>query len=174
MVNAGSSPAGINYATDHSDIIFVTSPGGANPEDACRTLPAHIKKIRDSARRKKRRIKIMINPHVICRETEEEAWKQYHRILDQADPIALENFVATFMGGDQNSWKGHSKNNWAVGGNVHLVGTPEQIVDWFIKLKKAGCDGMQINFFDFLPDLDFFGKRVIPLLHQAGLRIQNS
>ena len=118
MVNAGSSPAGINYATDHSDIIFVTSPGGANPEDACRTLPAHIKKIRDSARKKKRPIKIMINPHVICRDTEEEAWKQYYRILDQADPIALENFVATFMGGDQSSWKGHSKNNWAVDGPI--------------------------------------------------------
>ena len=78
------------------------------------------------------------------------------------------------MGGDQSSWKGHSKSNWAVGGNVHLVGTPEQIVNWFIKLKKAGCDGMQINFFDFLPDLDFFGKRVMPLLHQAGLQIENA
>ena len=116
----------------------------------------------------------MINPHVICRETEDEAWAQYNRILDQTDPVALENFVATFMGGDQSSWKGHSKSNWAVGGNVHLVGTPEQIVNWFIKLKKAGCDGMQINFFDFLPDLDFFGKRVMPLLHQAGLRIENA
>ena len=171
MVNAGSSPAGIDYATDHSDIIFVTSPGGADPVDACRTLPAHIKKIRQSARAKRRRIKIMINPHVICRETEKAARAQYQRILDQRDQVAVDNFVATFMGGDQSSWKGHSPDNWAVGGNVHLVGTPEQIVDWFIKLKRAGCDGMQINFYDFLPDLDFFGKRVMPLLHQAGLRI---
>ena len=53
---------------------------------------------------------------------------------------------------------------------MHLVGTPEQIVDWFIKLKQAGCDGMQVNFYDFLPDLDFFGKHVMPLMRQAGLR----
>ena len=72
---------------------------------------------------------------------------------------------------DQSSWRGHSRSNWAVGGNVHLVGTPEQIVDWFAKLKRAGCDGMQVNFYDFLPDLDFFGKRVMPLLYEAGLRI---
>ena len=171
LVNAGSSPAGVDYATTHSDIIFVTSPGGADPSDACRTLPAHIKKIRESAWEKKRRIKIMINPHVICRETEEAAWAQYHRILDQRDQVAVDNFVATFMGGDQSSWRGHSKDNWAVGGNVHLVGTPEQIVDWFIKLKQAGCDGMQVNFYDFLPDLDFFGKHVMPLMRQAGLRL---
>jgi len=171
MVNAGSSPAGIDYATSHSDIIFVTSPGGADPAAAVKTLRPHTKDIRQTARAKKRRIKIMINPHVICRETEKEAWAQYHRILDMRDEVATDNFVATFMGGDQSSWRGHSKANWAVGGNVHLVGTPEQIVEWFAKLKRAGCDGMQVNFYDFLPDLDFFGKRVMPLLHEAGLRI---
>ncbi len=172
MVNAGSSPAGIDYATSHSDIIFVTSPGGADPAAACKTLPAHIRRIRQAARAKRRRIKIMINPHVICRETEKAAWAQYRRILDQRDEAALGNFVAAFQGGDQASWRGHVKQHWAVGGNVHLVGTPEQIVDWFIKLKRAGCDGVQINFYDFLPELDFFGKRVMPLMHQAGLRLE--
>ena len=171
LVNAASSPAGIDYAAAHSDIIFVTSPAGADPKDACKALPAHTKRVRQAARARKRKVKIMINPHVICRETEKEAWAQYHRILDQRDEVALDNFVAAFRSGDQASWRGHKKENWAVGGNVHLVGTPEQIVDWFIKLKKAGCDGMQINFYDFLPDLTFFGKRVMPLLHEAGLRV---
>ena len=53
---------------------------------------------------------------------------------------------------------------------MHVFGTPEQVVDQFIQLKDAGCDGMQINFFDFAPDLEFFGERVMPLLTQAGLR----
>ena len=34
----------------------------------------------------------------------------------------------------------------------------------------AGCDGVQVNFFDYLPDLEFFGREVIPLMRQAGLR----
>ena len=76
-------------------------------------------------------------------------------------------------GGDQASWRGHKRSNWAVGGNVHLVGSPEQIVDWFRRLKDAGIDGVQINFFDFLPDLEFFGARVLPLLRQAGLRLED-
>jgi hypothetical protein len=29
---------------------------------------------------------------------------------------------------------------------------------------------VQVNFFDYLPDLDFFGREVFPLLKQAGLR----
>jgi FMNH2-dependent dimethyl sulfone monooxygenase len=37
-------------------------------------------------------------------------------------------------------------------------------------LKQAGCDGIQINFFDFEPDLAYFGQRVLPLMQQAGLR----
>ena len=35
----------------------------------------------------------------------------------------------------------------------------------------AGCDGVQVNFYDFLPDLAFFGDRVLPLMKQAGLRV---
>jgi FMNH2-dependent dimethyl sulfone monooxygenase len=171
LVNAASSPAGIDYATSFSDLIFVTSPAGAEPKAACEALPAHTARIRQAAAEKRRQVRIMINPHVICRDSEAEAKAQYRRILEAADPVALDNFVATFMGGDQASWRGHSKSNWAVGGNVHLVGTPEQIVDWFLRLKRAGCDGVQINFFDFLPELAFFGERVLPLMRQAGLRL---
>ncbi|MEC8204491.1 MAG: hypothetical protein VX075_13505, partial [Pseudomonadota bacterium] len=39
-----------------------------------------------------------------------------------------------------------------------------------VEAEDAGCDGLQINFFDFAPDLEFFGERVMPLLAQAGLR----
>ena len=28
---------------------------------------------------------------------------------------------------------------------------------------------MQANFFDYLPDLEFFGREVIPLMREAGL-----
>jgi FMNH2-dependent dimethyl sulfone monooxygenase len=45
------------------------------------------------------------------------------------------------------------------------------VVEQFLKLKAAGCDGMQINFFDFAPDLEYFVARMMPLMKQAGLRI---
>ena len=174
LVNAASSPAGLEYATDHSDLIFITSPAGADLDKACESLPAHNKKIKDLARSKGREIKTIINPHVICRETEAEAWAQHQAILDQQDRVAADNFYATFAGGDQSSWKGNTREHWVIGGNVHVVGSPEQVVGGLQRLSDAGCDGVQINFYDFLPDLEFFGERVLPLMVEAGLRVSNS
>ena len=144
---------------------------GADAGKACDALPAHNTTIKEAARQVGRTVRTIINPHVICRDTEKEAWAQHKAILDNQDPVAADNFYATFAGGDQSSWKHATRDQWVIGGNVHLVGTPEQIVDWFIRLRKAGCDGVQVNFYDFLPDLEYFGQRVLPLMRQAGLRL---
>ena len=174
LVNAASSGAGLAYATRHSDLIFITSPAGADPEKACAALPPHNARIKAAARENGREVRTIINPHVICRDTEKEARAQYQAILDHQDPVAADNFHATFMGGDQASWKQTSRDQWVIGGNVHLVGTPEQIVEHFIQLKQAGCDGIQVNFYDYLPDLEHFGNRVLPLMQQAGLRLPDA
>jgi FMNH2-dependent dimethyl sulfone monooxygenase len=171
MVNAASSGAGLAYAAKHSDLIFVTSPAGATLDRACEALPAHNARIKALARAHGRDVRTIINPHVICRETEAEAWAQYHAIRSHADPVAAETFYRTFVGGDQQSWKAATLEDWTVGGNVHVVGSPEQIVDGFTRLRAAGCDGVQVNFYDYLPDLEFFGARVLPLMRQAGLRL---
>lgn len=170
LVNAASSESGLRYAVRHSDLIFITSPSGADPALACENLPAVNRKIKEMAHAEGRTIKTLINPHVICRSTEKEARAAYDAILNGEDPVAADNFVRTFVEGDTSSWRGHSRRQWVVGGNVHLVGTPSQIVDWFLKLNRAGCDGVQINFFDYVPDLEFFGSEVVPLIRQAGLR----
>jgi FMNH2-dependent dimethyl sulfone monooxygenase len=171
MVNAASSAAGLAYAVRHSDIIFVTSPAGADLDRACEALPAHTRAIKGAAERLGRPVRTIINPHVICRETEREAREQYRAILEHQDPVAADNFHATFMGGDQASWKAATRDDWVIGGNVHVVGSPEQVVDAFARLRRAGCDGVQVNFYDYLPDLELFGARVLPLMKQAGLRL---
>ena len=170
LVSAGSSPAGMDYATSHADIIFATSPTGGDPDKACESFPQRIAPIKAQAQKKSRTVKILVNPHVICRPTEKEAQAWYTRILDERDEEALTHFANAFMDGDQASWRQHSLLDWAVGGNLHLVGTPEKIVDWFVRLRRAGVDGVQVNFFDFQPDLEYFIEAVLPLMQQAGLR----
>lgn len=170
MVNASSSDAGIAYAAKHSDLIFITSPGGADIDDALATLPAHARRIKDAAARHGREVRTIINPLIICRDSEREVRDVCRRILDGEDTAAVDNLMGGFTGGDQDSWRGHKRQQRVIGGNLQLFGTPERIVDWFVKLKQAGCDGMQINFFDFAPDLEYFAERVLPLMKQAGLR----
>ncbi len=172
MVNASASEAGLAYAAKYSDLIFITSPSGADIEDALETLPAHTKRIRDLAAAEGREVRTVINPHVICRETEAEVRDVQQRILDGEDAAAVDHLMGTMTKGDQDSWRGHRRNQRIIGGNLHIFGTPEQVVDQFQRLKAAGCDGMQLNFFDFAPDLEFFAERVIPLLKEAGLRIE--
>jgi hypothetical protein len=63
-----------------------------------------------------------------------------------------------------------------------MADTPERLADVFrewiavgvdgfnLRLKRSGCDGVQVNFFDYIPDLEFFGSEVLALMRQAGLR----
>jgi len=170
LVNAGSSDAGLDYAAKYSDLIFITSPGGAEIGAALETLPAHTARIKARAAQEGREIRTVINPHVICRETEREVEQVCRTILDGEDAPAVDSLVGTMRQGDQESWRGHERNQRIIGGNIQVFGTPEQVVEQFIALKDAGCDGMQINFFDFAPDLAYFADNVIPLMKEAGLR----
>jgi FMNH2-dependent dimethyl sulfone monooxygenase len=170
MVTAASSDAGLQYAAKYADLVFITSPGGATIPAALETLPAHNKKIKGLAAAENRDIRTVINPHVICRDTEREVKQIIDAIYAGEDTVAVDTFLGARENGDQQSWAGHKRHERVLGGNVHVIGTPAQVVEQFIQLRQAGCDGLQVNFFDYEPDLDYFAAHVLPLMKQAGLR----
>ncbi|MEH2107679.1 LLM class flavin-dependent oxidoreductase [Nostoc sp.] len=175
LVNATGSDAGIEFAGRHSDIVFITSPAGGDIESALSSLPAHTARVKQSAIANGRQVRTLLNPLIVVRETEKEAEEYAQAIIDHADyqSIAGRSGVSS----DAHAWRGHKKGNLrhgvgsAIGGNVQLIGSPEQITEQLLQLNKAGVDGFQLAFYDFEPDLDLFGKRVLPLLKQAGLRL---
>jgi FMNH2-dependent dimethyl sulfone monooxygenase len=171
LVNATGSDAGIDFAARHSDLVFITSPGGGAIDQALASLPPHTRKIKAAGAALGRDLRTLINPMVICRDTEKEAWDYHDAIAARVDPVAsMQSFNS-----DAHAWRDrkdkHQDAARAVGGNIRLIGTPEQIVDQVISLKEVGIDGIQCSFFDFAPDLEHFGTRVVPLLKQAGLRL---
>jgi FMNH2-dependent dimethyl sulfone monooxygenase len=170
LVNATGSPAGIAYAAKHSDLVFITSPGGGQVDAALAALPKHNDEIKSKAAELEREVKTIINPMIICRSTEQEARAYYDSIVAAADVEAIEGFIGRRLSGDAKGWKTDLGAYRAVGGNMQIVGSPTQIVERFLQLKKAGCDGVQLTFFDFAADLEFFGSEVLPLMKQAGLR----
>ena len=173
LVNATGSPAGVNYAAAHSDLVFITSPAGHEIDAALAALPAHNAVIKAAGAERGRKLRTTINPMIVCRETDREA-RQYHAaILDAADHGAVEGFVSHQRSGDAVAWKAHGDKHRALGGNIQIIGSPEHVVDKLVGLKRAGCDGIQVAFFDFAPDLEFFGEAVLPLMHQAGLRVHD-
>ncbi|PWR17814.1 LLM class flavin-dependent oxidoreductase [Zavarzinia compransoris] len=170
LVSAASSDAGFRYAARHSDLVFITSPAGAAIEAALDVLPAVNARLKAYAAEEGRRLQTIINPHIIARDSTAEVEAVHRRIVEGADEAALTAFVEGFSGGDSKSWSGHRREQRIIGGNIQIFGTPEQVVEQCLRLKAAGCDGIQVNFFDYEPDLEFFGARILPLLRQAGLR----
>lgn len=171
LVNAAGSGAGLAYAARHSDLLFITSPGGNQLPDAVASLPDHIAAIRAAGAGRKHRLRTLINPMIICRETEREAIAYRDAIEAAADVQAVENFAEHGRRGDAQAWKNQRRAHRAIGGNLHLVGSPEQVADAILTLHRLGVDGVQLTFYDFAPDLEFFAARVLPLLEQAGLRL---
>jgi FMNH2-dependent dimethyl sulfone monooxygenase len=170
MVSAASSPAGLDYAGKYADLVFITSPAGAEINAALGALPAHNAKVKAFAAKHGRQVRTIINPLVICRETEKEARAVYDRIVAAEDVEAVDRLFGRFQSANADSWKGHLRGQRVVGGNVQIVGNPQQVAEQCLALQQAGCDGIQICFFDFAPELEFFGQRVLPLLQQMGLR----
>ena len=151
--------------------MFITSPAGGQIDRALAALPAHNAEIKAKAAELGRKVRTIINPMIICRSTEKEAQQYYDAIVAAADPGAIEGFLGRRAAGDAQGWKTDVGAYRAVGGNIQIIGSPEQIVERFLQLKKAGCDGVQLTFFDFALDLAFFGEKVMPLMKEAGLRI---
>jgi len=171
LVNATGSPAGIDYAASYSDLVFITSPAGHKIDAALAALPPHNALIKAAGAKRGRELRTIINPMIVCRETDREAQRYHQAILDAADPGAIEGFVSHQRTGDAVAWKAHGDQHRALGGNIQIIGSPEHVVDRLLGLKRAGCDGIQVAFFDFAPDLEFFGEAVLPLMYQAGLRV---
>jgi FMNH2-dependent dimethyl sulfone monooxygenase len=173
LVNATGSEAGIDFAAHYSDLVFITSPGGAHIDSALETLPPHIAKIRGAAAGYGRQVKTVINPLVVSRDTEREAIAYADAIT--AGKLTPEQTGSRGYASDAHAWRGrldpNHKQGRGLGGNIEIIGSPEQVVDQLLALKKVGIDGVQLGFYDFLPDLEYFGARILPLMKQAGLRL---
>lgn len=177
LVNATGSPAGIEFAVHYSDLVFITSPGGAHIESALETLPGHITNIKNAAKATGRTIKTLINPIIVSRDSREETDTYLKNIVDGMVDIAKD---VKFGGNpkyesDAHAWRGRQdeshKQGYNLGGNIEIIGTPEEVVEQLAALHRIGIDGVQLGFYDWKIDLDHFALKILPLLKEAGLRV---
>jgi dimethylsulfone monooxygenase len=79
-------------------------------------------------------------------------------------------YTARHAAGDAHGWRQHVPHDRVLGGHIQIVGSPDDVADQIEALKEAGFDGIQIGFYDYAPDLEFFAATVLPLLRKKGLR----
>jgi len=171
MVSASASQAGFDYAARHSDVIFTSSPAGAHFEQAISALPEHVQKIRRACAGRQHQPKVIIFPLIICRPTREEAYAYRDAIVAAADVESVKAYARRHSAGDAHGWRQHLAADRVLGGHIQIVGSPEDVAQALQQLHDAGFDGVQIGFYDYAPELEFFAANVLPLLEQCGLRL---
>ncbi len=48
----------------------------------------------------------------------------------------------------------------------NLIGTPRQVAERVVNLKRAGADLILLGFLHFQEEVEYFGKHVIPLIRE--------
>ena len=58
------------------------------------------------------------------------------------------------------------------GFRTNLIGTPQQIAERIVELKSVGVDLVLTGFLHFIEEVEYFGKRVLPLVRELERKQQ--
>jgi dimethylsulfone monooxygenase len=168
IFQGGSSRAARDMASRVSDWYFTNgnTPAG---------IKAQVDDIQGKARDNQHKVKIGVNAFIIARETEAEARSVLQEIIEKANPEAVNAFGHEVKQAGKASPEG--EGNWAKssfedlvqyndGFRSNLIGTPEQIAERIVELKSVGVNLVLAGFLHYLEEVEFFGKRVLPLVRQ--------
>ena len=169
IFNAASSPRGLEFTGKFCDIYFTSTydfeGGGERAREIRKTVWQNYH----------RTIEILGNVVIYCAPTEKEA-KDYRReVVEKADFVAAKNNFEILnrrrTGTVDDASRAVNEQYIVSYGSREVVGSPEQIADYFLKLAKAGCDGVcfsPIGYWEDTVRLVIGG--VLPMLEQAGVR----
>jgi FMNH2-dependent dimethyl sulfone monooxygenase len=168
IFQGGSSRAARDMAARVSDWYFTNG-------NSVEGIKAQVDDIRSKAAANRHTVKIGVNAFVIARDTEEEARAVLAQIIEQADPQAVNAFGDAAKQAGKASPEG--EGNWAKstfedlvqyndGFKTNLIGTPKQIAERIVALKAVGVDLVLAGFLHFQEEVEYFGKRVLPLVRE--------
>lgn len=165
LVNAGNSPAGLEFCARECDFNFIAF---SSPDEARDTA----QRVRGIAQSQGRDLGILGYGNIICRDTEKETKALLDHILEKGD-WEVAKMVSGGLGTESGSFDKIKamQERFILGyGGYPLIGTPEQVVEKMQDLYNAGVDGMMVGFLDYAEELPYFGEKVMPLMREAGLR----
>jgi alkanesulfonate monooxygenase SsuD/methylene tetrahydromethanopterin reductase-like flavin-dependent oxidoreductase (luciferase family) len=171
IMNAGTSPAGRAFAAAHSDLIFA---GLTNLETAAEQV-ADIK--RQAREERGRDIRVFGRGHIVCRDSERQAsadWDLIHSEL--ADRAGAIETVKMNSANSQSTPFDEMKMEKTIEGmiagffSLPIVGTPDQVVERILELRKLGLDGIALSWPDYDEGLQQMEELILPRLVEAGVR----
>lgn len=172
IINAGGSPRGQEFAAQHADCAFIL-PFDHSPE----ALRKQVDLYRVLAREKYgREIQVWMYSYVVQRDTVDEAQAYVEEYTNSehgnhaAADAFIENNIATAKTAPPEVLMKMQKHLMAGAGGIPLLGSAEDIADKLQTWSDVGIDGVLVNWLDYHQGLSEFGRTVMPLLEQRGLR----
>jgi alkanesulfonate monooxygenase SsuD/methylene tetrahydromethanopterin reductase-like flavin-dependent oxidoreductase (luciferase family) len=164
ILSAGSSGAGRSFALSNADSLFMNII-------ALETLQSELETLRAGV---SQRLRVFASGHVICRATAKEA-AEYHRYIvhEQGDWDAVDNILKIRQHQKSIPMDKLVKMKERLIGGIGtwpIIGSPDEVVEQFAALHRAGIDGMALGFVDYIAELPFFRAEVLPRMKRAGLR----
>ncbi|MFD9378139.1 dimethylsulfone monooxygenase SfnG [Streptomyces sp. NPDC059999] len=131
--------------------------------------------VRASADAAGRRVRFGLNGFLIARDTEAEAREVLREIVAKANTEAVHGFGSAVRQAGRSTADG--KGMWQDstfedlvqyndGFRTGLIGTPEQIAERIVAYKLLGVDLLLLGFLHYLEEVEYFGKRVLPLVRE--------
>jgi alkanesulfonate monooxygenase SsuD/methylene tetrahydromethanopterin reductase-like flavin-dependent oxidoreductase (luciferase family) len=173
IMNAGSSPAGQDFALRNCDAFFTATAGSRTSLEG---NAQRVKDIKSRAQLLGRDIEVYTVGQVVCRATQREAEDYYrHAIIDNADWAAVErmmemrNITPQNFSPDEYAAKRQYFAGNAIGG-YPFVGTPDKVAQELAGLSHAGLRGIAVSFVNYLGEVPYFCAEVLPRLTRLGVR----
>ena len=174
MMNAGSSPAGRQFAIRHSDMHF----------DGIHTPEASVERIAETkrlAREQGRNIQLWTPLGVVCRPTQKEAEDYVQHVVDHGDWGAI-GHLADLHASDARTrtdaegilrrrGTGPIERRVLARGAYCVIGDADTVARELSRLQAVGFDGLALNFVNYLDELPYFAQEVLPRLVQDKLRL---
>ncbi|MFF2202214.1 dimethylsulfone monooxygenase SfnG [Streptomyces sp. NPDC058145] len=119
--------------------------------------------------------KFGLNGFLIARDTEAEARETLREIVAKADTQAVHGFrdavqqAGPSTADGKGMWRDSSFEDlvqYNDGFRTGLIGTPEQIAERIVAYKRLGVDLFLLGFLHYLEEVEYFGKRVLPLVRE--------
>ncbi|MCL9668749.1 dimethyl sulfone monooxygenase SfnG [Rosenbergiella epipactidis] len=168
IFQGGSSRAARDMAARVSDWYFTNG----NDLDGIRR---QVDDIKQKASANQHSVRIGVNGFVIARDTEKQAQQVLNEIIAKANPRAVEGFAAEVK--NAGSASPEKEGNWAAssfddlvqyndGFKTNLIGTPQQIAERIVALKRIGVDLLLLGFLHFQEEVEYFGREVLPRVRE--------
>lgn len=188
LVNAGSSPTGIDFAAKQCDWLFCLGD--------LATVRAAADMLDECAHSYRRKVESFTFAWLLIADSDAEADALYREIVDEIDEEAADTFLLRGMQGSQSGRTGRTASEigqtfnipegvslrqalgeerylaTAIGlGGKHIIGSPETVAGQLLELHMAGRQrGIMLSFFDYFDGLARLERDVLPILKKMGVR----